>query len=108
MGIYEYTRIPFSIKYSPAQLQRMNSTIFQEEILDVWMVVNNDDIIIYSETWEDHVHYIDRELPKCTPINMKILLKKYHFGQQELLALGHKVSVLSLPIDRNKVSEILK
>ncbi|MBW0473272.1 hypothetical protein O181_012987 [Austropuccinia psidii MF-1] len=71
------------------------------------MVVYIDEIIIYSETWEDHVQYIDRLLSKCTPINIKISLKKCNFGQQELLALGHKVSVLSLSIDHNKVAAVL-
>ncbi|MBW0486945.1 hypothetical protein O181_026660 [Austropuccinia psidii MF-1] len=51
MGIYEYTRIPFGIKNAPAHFQRMMDTIFQEEILEDWMVVYIDDIIIYSETW---------------------------------------------------------
>ncbi|MBW0486240.1 hypothetical protein O181_025955 [Austropuccinia psidii MF-1] len=61
-GIYEYTRMPFSIKNAPAHFQRRMETIFQEEILEVWMVVYIDDIIIYSETWEYHVQYIDRVL----------------------------------------------
>ncbi|MBW0481657.1 hypothetical protein O181_021372 [Austropuccinia psidii MF-1] len=39
---------------------------------------------------------------------MKISLKKCNFGQQELLALGHKVSGLSLEIDQNKVTAVLK
>ncbi|MBW0498003.1 hypothetical protein O181_037718 [Austropuccinia psidii MF-1] len=72
------------------------------------MVVYIDDIIIYSETWEGHVHYIDRVLSKCTPINLKISLKKCNFGQQELLALGHKVSGLSLAIGQNKVAAVLQ
>ncbi|MBW0491609.1 hypothetical protein O181_031324 [Austropuccinia psidii MF-1] len=108
MCIYEYTRMPFGIKNEPAHFQRMMDTIFQEEILEGWMVVYIDDIIIYSETWEDHVQYIDRVLSKCTPINLKISLKKCNFGQQELLALGHKVSGLSLAIDQNKVAAVLK
>ncbi|MBW0489744.1 hypothetical protein O181_029459 [Austropuccinia psidii MF-1] len=62
MGIYEYTSIPSGIKNSPAHFQRMMDTIFQEEILEGWMVVYIADIIIYSETWEDHVQYIDRVL----------------------------------------------
>ncbi|MBW0498154.1 hypothetical protein O181_037869 [Austropuccinia psidii MF-1] len=62
MGIYEYTRMPFGIKNAPAHFQKMIDTIFQEEILEVWMVVYIDDIIIYSETWEEHVQYIDRVL----------------------------------------------
>ncbi|MBW0480262.1 hypothetical protein O181_019977 [Austropuccinia psidii MF-1] len=107
MGIYEYTRMPFGIKNASAYFQRMMDTLFQEEILEGWMVVYIDDIIIYSETWEDHVQYIDRLLSKFTPINQKILLKKCNFGQQELLALGQKVSGLSLAIDQNTVAEIL-
>ncbi|MBW0570255.1 hypothetical protein O181_109970 [Austropuccinia psidii MF-1] len=62
MGIYEYTRMPSGIKDAPAHFQRMMDTIFQEEILEGWMVVYIDDIILYSETWEDHVKYIDKVL----------------------------------------------
>ncbi|MBW0499147.1 hypothetical protein O181_038862 [Austropuccinia psidii MF-1] len=108
MGIYEYTRMPFGIKYAPAHSKRIKDTIFQEEILEGWMVVYIDDIIIYSETWEDHVKYIDGVLSKCTPINMEISLRKCNFGQKELLALGHKVSGLSLAIDQNTVAEVLQ
>ncbi|MBW0582751.1 hypothetical protein O181_122466, partial [Austropuccinia psidii MF-1] len=70
MGIYEYTSMPFGIKNAPAHLQRMMDTIFQEEILEGWMVCN--------------------------------------FVQQELLALGHKVSGLSLAIDQNRVAAVLQ
>ncbi|MBW0494805.1 hypothetical protein O181_034520 [Austropuccinia psidii MF-1] len=86
MGIYEYTRMPFGINNAPAHFQRIMDTIFQEEILEGWMVVYIDDIIIFSETWEDHVKYIDRVL--------------------KLLSLGHKVTGLSLAIDQNKVAAV--
>ncbi|MBW0468769.1 hypothetical protein O181_008484 [Austropuccinia psidii MF-1] len=64
MGIYEHARIPFGIKKAPAHFQRMMETIFQEEILEGWIVVYIDDNIIYSETWEDHVQYIYRVLTR--------------------------------------------
>ncbi|MBW0471243.1 hypothetical protein O181_010958 [Austropuccinia psidii MF-1] len=86
----------------------MMDTIFEEEILEGWMVVYIDDIIIYSETWEDLVKYVDRVLSKCIPINLKISIKKCNFGQQELLALGHKVSGLGLAIYQNKVAAVLQ
>ncbi|MBW0491452.1 hypothetical protein O181_031167 [Austropuccinia psidii MF-1] len=66
VDIYEYTRIPFSIKNALSQFQSMVDTIFQEEILEGWMVVYIDDIIIYSEELENHVHYIDRVLREET------------------------------------------
>ncbi|MBW0486968.1 hypothetical protein O181_026683 [Austropuccinia psidii MF-1] len=108
MGIYEYTRIPIGIKNAPAHFQSMMDPIFQEEILEGWMLVYIDDIIIYSGTWEDHVQYIDRVLSKCIPINLKISLKKCNFGQQELPALGNKLSGLSLAIDQNNVAAVLQ
>ncbi|MBW0505407.1 hypothetical protein O181_045122 [Austropuccinia psidii MF-1] len=108
MGIYEYTRMPFGVKNAPAHFQRVKDTIFQGEILEGWMVVYIDDIIIYLETGEDHVQYIDRVLSKCTPMNLKISHKKCNFGQQELLALGQKVSGLSLAIDQSKGAAVLQ
>ncbi|MBW0563593.1 hypothetical protein O181_103308 [Austropuccinia psidii MF-1] len=108
MRIYEYTRMPSGIKDAAAHLQRIMDTIFQEEILEGWMLVYIDDIIIYSETQEDHVKYIDRVLSKCTPINQKISLNKRNFGQNKLLELGNKVSGLSLAIDQNKVAAVLQ
>ncbi|MBW0495407.1 hypothetical protein O181_035122 [Austropuccinia psidii MF-1] len=59
--------------------KRMMDTIFQEEILEGWILVYIDDIIIYSETWED-----------------------------QLLALGHKASGLGLAIDQNKLAAVLQ
>ncbi|MBW0476456.1 hypothetical protein O181_016171 [Austropuccinia psidii MF-1] len=108
MGIYEYKRIPFGIKNAPAHFQRIMDKEFQEEILEGWVVVYIHEIIIYSETWEDHVQYIDRVLSKFTPINLKISLNKCNFSQQELLELGNKFSGLSLATDQNKVAEVLR
>ncbi|MBW0584018.1 hypothetical protein O181_123733 [Austropuccinia psidii MF-1] len=108
MGIHEYTRLPFGIKNAPAHFQRMMDTIFQEEILECWIVVYIDEIIIYSQTWEDHLQYIDRVLSKWKPINLKISPKKCNFGQQELLALGHKLSGLSLETDQKEVVAVPK
>ncbi|MBW0537877.1 hypothetical protein O181_077592 [Austropuccinia psidii MF-1] len=48
MGIYQCTRMPFGIKNAPAHFQRMMDTIFHEEILEGWMVLYIDYIIIYS------------------------------------------------------------
>ncbi|MBW0526106.1 hypothetical protein O181_065821 [Austropuccinia psidii MF-1] len=62
MGIYEYTRVPIGIRNAPAHFKRMMDRMFQEEILECGVVVYTDDIIVYSETWEDHMKYIDRVL----------------------------------------------
>ncbi|MBW0573020.1 hypothetical protein O181_112735 [Austropuccinia psidii MF-1] len=53
------------------------------------------------------MQYIDRVLSKGTPINLEISLKRCNFGQQELLALGNKVSGVGLVIDQKEVAEVL-
>ncbi|MBW0462191.1 hypothetical protein O181_001906 [Austropuccinia psidii MF-1] len=55
MGIYEYTRMPFGIENASAYFKRLMDAIFQKEILEGWMVVYIDDIILYSEPWEYHM-----------------------------------------------------
>ncbi|MBW0482425.1 hypothetical protein O181_022140 [Austropuccinia psidii MF-1] len=106
MGIYEYTRMSFGIKNAPAHFQRMMDAIFQEEILEFWMVVYIDDIIIYSVTWEDHVQYRGRVLSKCTAINLKISLKNYY--RNHIRNFAHITSSLSKLCSKDVVFEITK
>ncbi|MBW0549274.1 hypothetical protein O181_088989 [Austropuccinia psidii MF-1] len=47
-----------------------------------------------------------RGLTKIQSMNMKISLKKSHFGLKELKALRHVVSGISLGIDKNKVAAV--
>ncbi|MBW0538243.1 hypothetical protein O181_077958 [Austropuccinia psidii MF-1] len=101
-GIFEYLRIPFGIKNAPSHYQIMMNTIFPEELSEGWLTIYIDDIIVCSETWENHLTILERELQIMVQVNMKISLKRCHFAYSELKALGHVVSGLSLGIDKNK------
>ncbi|MBW0571388.1 hypothetical protein O181_111103 [Austropuccinia psidii MF-1] len=106
-GIFEYLRIPFGIKNAPSHNPRMMNTIFPEEISEGWLIIYIDDIIIFSETWDNHLSRLERALQKIVQVNMKISLKKCHFAYSELKALGHVVSGPSLGIEKNKVAAVL-
>ncbi|MBW0546843.1 hypothetical protein O181_086558 [Austropuccinia psidii MF-1] len=106
-GVYEYFRMPFAIKNAPSHFQRMMNEILPEEISKGWLTIYIDDIIVCSKTWEEHIYRLSRALTKIQSVNMKISLKKFHFGFKELKELGHAVSGLSLGIDKNKVSAVL-
>ncbi|MBW0546723.1 hypothetical protein O181_086438 [Austropuccinia psidii MF-1] len=53
------------------------------------------------------MYRLSRVLTKIQSVNMKISLKKFHFGFIELKALGNVVSGLSPGIDKNKVAAVL-
>ncbi|MBW0505441.1 hypothetical protein O181_045156 [Austropuccinia psidii MF-1] len=106
-GIFEYLRMPFGIKNAPSHYQRMMNTIFPEELLEGWLIIYIDDVIVCSETWENHLTRLERVLQKIVQVNMKISLKKCHFAYSELKALGHVVSGLILVMGKNKIAAVL-
>ncbi|MBW0535587.1 hypothetical protein O181_075302 [Austropuccinia psidii MF-1] len=85
----------------------MMNEIFPEELSEEWLIIYIDDIIVCSKTWEEHMYRLSRVLTKIQSFNIKIFLKKCHFGFNEPKALGHVVSGLSIGIDKNKVTAVL-
>ncbi|MBW0497220.1 hypothetical protein O181_036935 [Austropuccinia psidii MF-1] len=106
-GIYEYLRMPFGIKNAPCHYQRMMNTIFLTELSEGFLIIYIDDIIICSDSLSLRLERLARVLHKVAEVNMKISLKKCNFGFEELKALGHIVSGLSLGIDKIKVAAVL-
>ena len=107
-GIYEYLRMPFGIKNAPSHFQRMMDIEFRREIDEKWVIIYIDDIIIMSNTWEEHLERINRILKIVIHMNMKISLKKCNFGFQQIKALSHVVSGIAIGIDHNKVAAVLQ
>ncbi|MBW0519116.1 hypothetical protein O181_058831 [Austropuccinia psidii MF-1] len=106
-GIYEHLRISFGIQNAPSHYQRMMNTVFPTELSEGWIIIYIDDIIICSYSWSLHIERLSRVLEKIPGVNMRISLKKFNFGFEELKALEHIVSGISLGIDKNKVAAVL-
>ncbi|MBW0543860.1 hypothetical protein O181_083575 [Austropuccinia psidii MF-1] len=84
----------------------MMNEIFPEELSEGWLIIYIDDITVCSKTWEKHMYRLLSSLSKIQSLNMKISLKKGHFGFNELTALQHVVSVFSLGIDTKEVAAV--
>ncbi|MBW0546604.1 hypothetical protein O181_086319 [Austropuccinia psidii MF-1] len=79
-GVYEYLRIPFVIKNAPSHFQRMINEIFPKELSEGCLIIYIDVIIVCSKTWEEHMYRLSRVLTKIQSVNIKLSLKKCHFG----------------------------
>ena len=56
-GQFKFVVMPFGVTNAPATFQRMMNALFKEE-LDAYVLVYLDDILIFSQTLEDHIHHI--------------------------------------------------
>ena len=87
-GLYQYKVMPFGMKNSPASFQRLiNKVIVDLEGCEAYI----DDVIIYSDTWEEHLKIIREFFERLSRAMLTINLSKSEFGQAQVTYLGHIV-----------------
>jgi hypothetical protein len=62
-----------------------------------------DDILIYKQYWEDHVHHVDKVLQLLEEKQPYEKTSKCAFGAQEVEYLGYIVSHEGVKVDPNKI-----
>ena len=88
---------------SPAAFQRLTEYILKG--LDNTFVYL-DDIIIATNTYKEHLDAVEKVLQRLRHYNLKINLRKAHFGHEETNYLGYKISNRSITPGDRKVKAI--
>ena len=105
-GLYEFLVMPFGMKNAPATFNRLVSKTLSH--LSIFCRVFIDDIIIFSNTWEEHLRHLDVVLACLRENNLTVNIDKFIIGNGELNYLGFKVgSGRVAPVDA-KVKGILE
>lgn len=89
--LYEFLVMLFGLTNAPATFCNLINDVLYE-LLDRFMVVYLDNIVIYSESLEDHVRYLAKELARLCAHQLYIKKEKCEFCMREIMFLGHKVS----------------
>lgn len=101
-GHYEFIVMPFGLTNAPSTFQTiMNSTL--AEYLRRFVVVFFDDILIYSNTDEDHMVHLAAVLQRLRTSQFVVKLTKCQFYRSSIEYLGHFVSEGGLQPDPAKI-----
>jgi hypothetical protein len=104
-GHFEYLVMPFGLTNAPAVFQHMINDILRE-FLDRFVVVYLDDILIYSETKEDHENHVRVVLKKLREHKLYCKLEKCQFFETSIAYLGFYISPDGISMDPSKVSSV--
>ncbi|MBW0548856.1 hypothetical protein O181_088571 [Austropuccinia psidii MF-1] len=105
-GSYEYLVIPFGLTNAPASFQNIVNAIFQD-LLDSYVVVYLDDIMVFSKSEEEHVTHVSNVLSRLRANNLFPKASKCLFHVSSVEYLGYVVSSEGLKMDQAKVQKIL-
>ena len=90
-GHFQFEVLPFGLKNAGSIFQRlMNITL--AGLIGTAALIYIDDIIIFSETVEDHLDKLKKILDKLRLANLKVKLSKCSFLKNKIKFLGHEVS----------------
>jgi hypothetical protein len=104
-GHFEYTVMPFGLTNAPAQFQALiNETL--QGLVDVSCIVYLDDILIFSDTMEQHTQHVKEILNRLRNARLYIKLSKCEWHTQRTEYLGYVISPDGVSIDEARVKTI--
>ena len=104
-GSIKWCVMPFGLTNPPTAFQCFMNDIFGD-LLDVCMLVYLDNILIYSESEEEHIWHIRKVLHCLQQHNLYARTNKCFFHVQTVEYLGYILSPSGLTMAANKVQVI--
>ncbi|KAL0202757.1 hypothetical protein M9458_000775, partial [Cirrhinus mrigala] len=106
-GHYEYRVMPFGLANSPSYFQAFVNEVFRD-MLNRWIIVYIDDILIFSSSNTDHVRHVRAVLKRLIQHQLYAKEEKCQFHQEKISFLGYVISPEGVAMEESKVNATLK
>jgi hypothetical protein len=105
-GLYEYLVMPFGLANALAHFKYLMNFIFMLE-LDKFIVVFIDDILVYSQSTDEHEEHLRVVLQRLLDHQLYAKFSKCEFWINEVSFLGHVISPEGIIVDPGMVRDVL-
>ena len=104
-GLFQWKYMPFGLCNAPATFQKLVAKVIAglEQFVGAYL----DDIIIFSNTWSDHIKHIKSVLQRIQNAGLTIKRSKCVFASASVEYLGHVVGLNKVQPRQIKVEAIL-
>jgi hypothetical protein len=104
-GSFEYRVLPMGLCNAPGTfMQLMNDTF--RDLLDKSVLVFLDDILVFSNTIEEHAVHVRQVLERLRSAKLYAKLSKCEFFRHEVEFLGHHIGAAGLSVMQDKVQSV--
>ena len=104
LGLMEFNYLPFGLSTAAPTFQRaMNKVLGHLKFITNYF----DDVLIFSETWSEHLNHIKETLQTLEKANLTVKPSKCQVGCREVNFLGHIVGKGNIKPDPKKTEKIL-
>ena len=104
-GLYEWIVMPLGLTNAPATFQRIMNLTFSD-MLNKCVCVYLDDILVFSETEQQHLHDLHAVLEWLRREKFHAKRRKCEFGKRSVKYLSHIVENGTIRVDLDKVAAV--
>ncbi len=100
-GLFEFSVMPFGLCNAPSIFMELMNKVL--EGMSAFAIAYLDDILIFSQTQEEHLKHIKAVFKRLQEHSLKLKLSKCAFAQRETKYLGFTINSEGIKPDEQKV-----